>query len=290
MTSKILYSITRARNLRLRVLLTVICVYFSPSFASSPWEPVDRCAELLTSYLRNSLAENTSHFRTPSGSYYDPKAMSAIRNTLAWSFFEIAASTAFISQTDSRYMRLVPENIGLCSPTSMITTILALRRFYSHGLFYHPTLETYQVELLSKIRCDMRNGLALSALERLLKEKMMEIGLAHAVQVNLIEGPLQSLLALDHHANQNLIWIASVQMNAGVSHAIVILDIDLKNKTALISDPNYPNYILNVPIEIARWGQGETIRFPRGLRQAGQDQNTYVRSFLLIRAARNYGR
>lgn len=184
-----------------------------------------------------------------------------LRNSLPGVFIELANAGAFIDQMDVRYREIVRRREhGICASICIANTTLALKGYL--GALFSDSFDILRMILAGLsdpshnfIVNEIHRGLYPAQTFALLGFVFKNYRMNHwsgpryveNVRIRLIEEPLMAAFEQSTVLEKKPIWIGnfygSRANGSAAAHAVIILDIDIENKTVLLSDPNESNIL-----------------------------------------------
>lgn len=190
------------------------------------------------------------------------RALKTDNPSLLNSYLELMEREKLIHQTDIRLKKrkLLKRNGGLCSFTAQVNAIQAVSQYY--GISKSKFLQRpdyFLFEIIEEARRFMvedprYEGAYLSDVDKYTEEVLEEHGLDGIIRLDYTEQKAD----LDPTKFKNYSWrlrvLGMLSEDEQEGHTVVALKIDQKNGIMYISDPNYPNKVIETPFKKSKKG------------------------------------
>lgn len=185
------------------------------------------------------------------------QALYTDRPSLLNSYLELMEKQKLIHQTDIRLKKrkLLKRNGGLCSFTAQVNTIQAVSQYY--GISKSKFLKRpdyFMYEIIEEAREYMvedprYEGAYLSDIKTYTDTILYNHGLDGVIRLEYTDDPAD----IDPDTFKNYYWklrvLGMLSDKEDEGHTVVLLKIDRSNKIMYISDPNYPNKVIETHYE-----------------------------------------
>ncbi len=178
------------------------------------------------------------------------------------SYLELMEREKLIHQTDIRLKKrkLLKRNGGLCAFTAQVNAIQAVSQYYgvSKSKFLQRP-DYFLFEIIEEARRFMvqdprYEGAFLSDVDKYTEEVLEEHGLDGIIRLDYTDKKED----LDPTQFKNYSWklrvLGMLSENGEEGHTVIALKIDKKNEIIYISDPNYPNKVIETQFKKSKKG------------------------------------
>ena len=183
------------------------------------------------------------------------RALRTDRPSLLNSYLDLMEDKKLIHQTDIRLKKrqLLKRNGGLCSFTAQVNAIQSVSKYFEIAeskFLERPDFFLYEV--IEEARAYMTDdptyeGAHLYDVEKYTEEVLEEYGLDEIIKIDYVSKKSELLADKFKNYYWKLRVLGLLSKDGSEGHTVVLLKIDTKEQIAYISDPNYPNKVIQVP-------------------------------------------
>lgn len=220
-----------------------------------------------------------------------PLCGSALDGTsVAQHLYDLSQKNRLIHQLDNRlYQRqLIVQNGGLCGPTCAVNVIHAVADYLGLGTQKFDHADYYIHRMIDHIwqsyRKDARMGIDFEALSSAMDRIRRELGIDLSFYRALL--PYNNIDPSWLRLGFNELAIASITVGNGMNHAIILLEIDTRNRQILYIDPNHPwspKWVSYAEVYDRQWRNSITIGMSIPQYPNGQYGNV-IQDIIVVRA------